>query len=177
MTGNPSAAPPPGPSPVPQPAPPKGVLRVLLGLPVHLFHAHLGWLFGHRFLMLVHTGRKTGIHRETVLEVVRYDKPTGEAIVAAGWGRKTGWLHNVEAGLADEVWIGRRRFVPEYRILPLDEAERAFAGYEGNNRFMAPIVRAVLSRLVGWQYDGTPEARRRMVEQIPLVGFRERRST
>jgi hypothetical protein len=46
--------------PVRQPAPPHGVLRALLSLPVHLYHARLGFLLGHRFLLLVHTGRRTG---------------------------------------------------------------------------------------------------------------------
>ena len=160
------------PGPVPQPAPPGGMLRALLGLPVHLYHAHLGVLLGHRFLLLVHTGRRTGIRRETVLEVIRYDRVSREAVVAAGWGRRTGWLHNVEAGLAREVWIGRERFVPAFRVLAADEAERLFADYERRNRLIAPLVRAVISRLVGWRYDGTQASRRRVVEQLSLVGLR-----
>ncbi len=153
-------------------APPRGALRSRLGLPVHLYHGHLGVLLGHRFLLLVHTGRKSGLHRETVLEVVRFDPVTRESVVVAAWGHRTGWLHNVEAGLAYEVWTGRERFAPAYRILPPDEAERILADDERRNRLIAPIVRAVLSRLMGWRYDGTPAARRRAVEQLSLVGFR-----
>ena len=166
----------PEPTTIQQPAPPGGVLRTLLGLPVHLYHAHLGILLGHRFLLLVHTGRKTGLRRETVLEVVRYDPATSESVVAAGWGRRTGWLHNVEAGLAHEVWTGRERFAPAHRILPPDEAERIFADYERRNRLIGLVVRAVISRLVGWRYDGTQGSRRRVVEQLSLVGFRPRAS-
>jgi deazaflavin-dependent oxidoreductase (nitroreductase family) len=166
------AASPPYPTSVRQPAPPGGVLRTLLRLPVHLYHAHLGVLLGHRFLLLVHTGRKTGMRRETVLEVVRYDPISRESVVAAGWGRRTGWLHNVEAGLAHEVRTGRQRFAPVYRILPPDEAERLFADYERRNRLIGPLLRAVLSRLLGWRYNGTPTARRRAVEQLSLVAFR-----
>jgi deazaflavin-dependent oxidoreductase (nitroreductase family) len=157
-----------------QPAPPRGFVRALLRLPIHLYHWRLGLLLGHRFLLLVTIGRKTGQRRETVLEVVRYDRATREAIVAAGWGSKTAWLHNVEAGLAREVWIGRARYVPAYRVLGPDEAEDVFADYEHRNRFAAPVVRSVLSRLVGWRYDGSPEARRRVVAQLPLLGFRPR---
>jgi len=162
--------------PVRQPAPPHGVLLALLNMPVHLYHARLGFLLGHRFLLLVHTGRRTGLSRETVLEVIRYDPVTREAVVAPGWGSRTGWLHNVEAGLAREVWIGRERFVPAYRVLATDEAERIFADYERRNRLGAPLVRAVISRLVGWRYDGTQASRRRVVAQLPLVGFRPRAS-
>jgi len=49
------------------------MFRALLGLPVHLCHGHLEVLLGRRFLPLVHTGRRTGIQRETVLEVIRYE--------------------------------------------------------------------------------------------------------
>jgi deazaflavin-dependent oxidoreductase (nitroreductase family) len=157
---------------VSQPAPPRGILRGALHLPVYLYRARLGFLFGHRFLLLVHTGRRTGIRRETPLEVVRYDRDRREAIVAAGWGRKTQWLHNVEAGLASEVCIGRERYVPAWRVLPAEEADAVFADYERRNRFMAPLVRWVVSRLVGWRYDGSAEARRRVVEQLTLIGFR-----
>ena len=96
------------PGPVRQPAPPGGLLRALLGLPVHLYHAHLGVLLGRRFLLLVHTGRRTGTKRETVLEVIRYDPVAREAVVAAGWGRRTGWLHNVE---------GRHRLHPPAEVM------------------------------------------------------------
>lgn len=162
------------PAAVRQPEPPHGILRALLRLPVHLYQAHLGVLLGQRFLLLVHTGRRTGTRRETVLEMIHYDPIAREAIVAAGWGRKTQWLHNVEAGLAREVWIGRERYTPAYRVLVPDEAERVFADYEHRNRLIAPLVRAVLGRLVGWRYDGTPAARRRVVAQLPLVAFRPR---
>src|SRR5664280_961368 len=127
------------PGPVPQPAPPGGMLRALLGLPVHLYHAHLGVLLGRRFLLLEHTGRRTGIRRETVLEVIRYDPVAREAVVAAGWGRRTGWLHNVEAGLTREVWIGRERFVPAYRVLATDEPADHRA-HEGRDEPVAALV-------------------------------------
>ncbi len=155
-----------------QPSPPRGLLRLLLGLPVHLYHAGLGFLFGRRFLFLVTKGRRTGLRRETVLEVVRYDKSIREAVVVAGWGVKTGWLHNVEAGLAQEVRIGRDRYVPVHRVLETDEATAILAEYERQNRLIRPVVWRVLSSLVGWRYDGTPEARRRVVEQLRMVGFR-----
>lgn len=169
--GNVETQPPPSPV-TDQPAPPGGLVRTLLHLPIPLYHARLGFLFGHRFLLLVHTGRKSGKRRETPLEVVRYDKATREAIVAAGWGRKTQWLHNVEAGLADEVWIGRSRYVPAVRRLDVDEAMAAFAQYEAHSGIPKTIVRSVLSRLLGWRYDGSPAARRRAAEQLPLIGFR-----
>lgn len=155
-----------------QPAPPRGVLRWLLGLPIYLYRARLGFLLGHRFLVLVHEGRRSGRRYETPLEVVRYDRAIGEATVVAAWGRRTAWLHNVEAGLAREVWIGRARWVPVHRRLSIDEALTVLERYERHSGLPRALVRAVLSWLLGWRYDGTPAARRRAVEQLPLLAFR-----
>jgi len=153
-------------------APPRGLLRWLLGLPIHLYRARLGFLLGHRFLVLVHVGRRTGRRHETPLEVVRYDRSTEEATVVAAWGRKTAWLHNVEAGLAREVWIGRARYMPAVRRLPVNEAEGVLEIYERRSGLPRALVWAVLSRLVGWRYDGSSAARRRAAEQLPMLAFR-----
>jgi hypothetical protein len=70
-----------------------------------------------------------------------------------------------------EVAIGRRRFRPAHRVLDPEEAATVLADYERRNRWITPIVRRVLSWLVGWTYDGTDDARRRLVEQLPVVAL------
>jgi deazaflavin-dependent oxidoreductase (nitroreductase family) len=158
-----------------QPAPPRGFLGWLLSLPVHLYRAHLGFLMGHRFLVLVHEGRRTGKTHITPLEVVHYDAVAREAVVAAGWGRKTQWLHNVEAGLDREVWIGRERWTPSHRFLDPDEAAAVLEHYEAHSGMPKRLVRWVLSHLLGWRYDGSPEARLRAVTQMPMIALRPAR--
>ena len=59
-------------------------------------------------------------------------------------------------------------------MLDPEEAARTLADYEQRNRFAAPIVQAVLSGLLGWRYDGSDHARRRLVAQLPLIAFRPR---
>ena len=44
--------------------------------------------------------------------------------------------------------------------------------YERRNRWVMPVIRRALSWLVGWRYDGSDEARRRLVGQLPFVAFR-----
>jgi hypothetical protein len=44
---------------------------VAFRLPIHLYRLDLGWLLGHRVLLLSHRGRKSGLIRATPLEVVR----------------------------------------------------------------------------------------------------------
>jgi hypothetical protein len=51
--------------------PHRGALRYFFA-PVSLYRLHLGWLLGHRFLLLTHTGRRSGLRRQTVLEVMEY---------------------------------------------------------------------------------------------------------
>jgi hypothetical protein len=107
-----------------------------------------------------------------VLEVVRFDRATGESIVAAGWGRRTQWYLNVLAGGVSEVSTAGRTYRPSWRQVEVEEAIAVFADYERRMRFVGPIVRAILSSLLGWRYDGSPAARRRAAEQLPLLGFR-----
>jgi deazaflavin-dependent oxidoreductase (nitroreductase family) len=150
-------------------------LRFALGLPVWLYRWRLGRLLGHRFLLLVHRGRRTGRTYETVLEVVRWDAATGESIVMSGFGRRASWFRNVEAGGALEIRIaGSCVVLPRHRVLELDEAAAVLAGYERRNRIVAPVVRAVLGRLSRTGYDGSDAARARVVAELPLVAFRPR---
>lgn len=146
--------------------------RWLLRAPAYLYDIHAGWLLGRRFLRLTHTGRRSGRRYQTMLEVVAEDRATRELIVVAGFGRSAQWYRNVRAGNATEIAIGRGRFRPRYRELASDEASAALAAYERRNRWLAPVVRRVLSRLVGWDYDGSTAARGRLVSELPMVGFR-----
>ena len=49
------------------------------------------------------------------------------------------------------------------------------ASYEKRHWLMATIIRMVLGRLLGWRYDGSAQARRRAVMQLPLIAFRPMR--
>ena len=154
------------------PARPNRMLRRLFRAPVYLYRWRCGRLFGHRFLLLRHTGRRSGQPRETVLEVLEYRPEGPEAVVMSAYGRGAQWLRNIAAGPGPEVTIGSQRFIADHRFLDETEAAMVIAGYERRNRFAAPIIRIVLSRLVGWRYDGSPDARLRLVRALPLVAFR-----
>ncbi len=139
-----------------------------------LYSMDAGWLLGHRFLLLAHRGRRTGRVYRTVLEVIAWDETTREAVVMSGFGRGSQWYRNVLAHDPVEVRIARLRFVPQVRELSTEEAARALAGYEERNRVATPVLRRVLSRLTRVRYDGSESARRKVVELLPLVGFRPR---
>lgn len=52
-------------------AKPSKAFRILARMPNGLYRARLGWLLGKRFLMLLHMGRKSGLVRRAVVEVIR----------------------------------------------------------------------------------------------------------
>ena len=84
---------------------PRGLVRLLFKLPVGLYRLHLGWLLGHRFLLLTHRGRVSGRIHTTMLEVVHYDRATCESVVIAGYGAAADWLRNIQASPALEVQV------------------------------------------------------------------------
>jgi len=150
----------------------KTPLWYLFRAPVYLYRWHLGWLLGHRFLLLTHIGRKTGLRRQTVLEVIEYRPQGPEVVVVNGFGRDSDWIRNIEATGGEEVTVGSQHFAAAHRFLKEEEAVEVIRAYEWRNRFFAPIVRRSLSWLLGWTYRGSDAERHRLVEQLALIAFR-----
>lgn len=65
--------------------PPKGLLRLMLRLPIWLYRLRLGRLLGNRFLLLTHVGRKTGLPHQTVVEVASHNGTKDRYVIASGW--------------------------------------------------------------------------------------------
>jgi deazaflavin-dependent oxidoreductase (nitroreductase family) len=149
------------------------LVRAIFRAPVRLYDHGLGWLLGRRFLCLTHVGRKSGCRYRTVLEVIGLTNE--EVTVVAGLGPSSDWFRNLQAGGSAYVELGRARFVADHRVLGHAEAAAAIADYERRNRLVLPIVRRVLTALAGWPYDGSRDARERLVRQLPLVAFRPSR--
>jgi hypothetical protein len=70
---------------------PRGFFRLLMRLPIYLYRLDLGWLLGHRFLLVTHRGRRTGLLRQTVVEVLHYDPATRESVVLSALGERADW--------------------------------------------------------------------------------------
>lgn len=151
---------------------PGRIMRFVFRAPVRLYDRGFGRLLGHRFLCLTHVGRRSGRPYRTVLEVVGRDGD--EYFVVAGLGATADWYRNIRARPPVEVVVGTDRFPATHRVLGEDEAVAVFTGYEHRNRLVGPLVRALLSKLLGWRYDGSDLARHRMAQQLPLVGLRPR---
>ena len=125
-------------------------------MPIYLYRLNLGWILGHRFLLFVHLGRKSGLLRETVLEVILYDPATRESVVLSAWGKKADWYRNIEAVPALEVRTGGQRYVPEQRFLAPEENHAIISAYGQHH----PLAFRVFARVFGYPLDRTEAAPR-----------------
>ncbi len=147
---------------------PKGVSRFFYRLPINIYRIGLGRLMGSRFLLLEHTGRKSGELRRNVLEVVRWDEVARTFYVVSAWGEKADWLRNVRANPAVTIKVAGARYSAKAIPLTRDESNRELLDYA--QRY--PRAAKELSRLLGYRLDGTPEDFASLAEQMTIVALR-----
>jgi deazaflavin-dependent oxidoreductase (nitroreductase family) len=136
--------------------------RALFKAPRYLYRLGLGWLLGHRLVMVEHVGRVSGLPRQTVLEVVRRDDRSLD--VAAAWGWKSDWLRNVTADPSVRLSTGRMRSAPATAtVLGRDDAAEVFEAYARIHRRSAHA----LGRALDLDFSD-PEA---VAASVPVVRF------
>lgn len=145
-----------------------GLLTTLFRVPTYLYRIGVGWLLGHRFLLLTHQGRKSGRPYQTVLEVVHYDPETRESIVVSGWGTRADWYRNIRANPPIAVTTGNEHYQPSYRELSPDEIYPVIQEYL---RKSPPIYRGVVERTLFGDGVTEPEMRE-MARSFVMVAFR-----
>lgn len=103
-------------------------VRWLMRMPIPLYRASLGWLFGHRLVMIEHLGRKSGERRFVVVEVIGFEPNVVR--VASGFGRSSQWYRNIEANGVAYISVGRfRRVRARARLLDRVQSAAALAEY------------------------------------------------
>lgn len=148
---------------------PTGLLKLIFILPRYLYRWRLGWLFGHKCLMITHIGRKSGRTRHTVLEVVRYDRATRECIVMSGYGTQSDWYRNIQLRPALEVQTGLQRYTPQQRMLSGEETHTILSEYQRKH----PAAFREFMHIIGYTaYDGTSEGVRALSQVLQGVAFR-----
>jgi deazaflavin-dependent oxidoreductase (nitroreductase family) len=118
----------------------------------------LGFLFGHRMLMLEHIGRKSGARRYAVLEVV--DRPGADTyVIVSGFGERSQWYRNVVADPRVRVSIGLRYRAPAVATpLSAQAAEQTLDRYAAQHpRTWRTLQQAMVAAL------DTPDLRLPMV--------------
>lgn len=150
---------------------PKGVLRLLLRAPIWLYRLRLGWLFGRRFLLLEHIGRRSGKTRRTVLEVVDDERHAGRSVIASAWGAQSDWYRNIQHTPQVMVWVGGERFPAIAKPMDPDSAEVALRAYaERNPRAFRTLAKLMLGEIS----EDAVENSHRLAESVPLVQLEKR---
>lgn len=139
----------------------------VFGLPLPLYRRGWGWLLGDTFLLLVHTGRKTGKPYSTVAMVLSYDPQSREAVICSAWGKETDWIRNIRAHPALEVQIGRESFTPDQRFLSEDESVAVVTGFQRRH----PHRLRLLASVLGWGDLRSAAAARDFVSTHPFVSL------
>lgn len=147
--------------------PPGGLGRLFLRSPILLYRLGLGWLLGNRLLLLIHTGRKTALQRQTTLEVIHYDSATDTYIVAAGFGKQSDWYRNLKTNPIASIKVGRRSLAVRARFVSPEEGEEIILEFAQRHPSEARMV-----KLLGYRVDGTEEDWRALGREIPLVALR-----
>lgn len=147
------------------PTPPSGVRRFAFRLPIWLFRLRLGWILGQRFVLVHHIGRRTGLPRRVVLEVVEHDPADGTYTVAAGFGTRSDWYRNLRAAPDTTIQVGNR--IQPVTAVPLsaEQGGALMARYGPRHPMAAPR----LCRLMGFEVDGSACDYREVGERIPFL--------
>lgn len=112
--------------------PPHGLSRWFARAPRYLYRIGLGRLLGRRLVLLEHRGRRTGVTRQTVLEVVEADSTS--LLVAAAWGERSDWFQNLKADASAFISIGRVRHASATAaVLAKADAIGVFERYDANH--------------------------------------------
>ncbi len=153
---------------------PTGLSRLFFRAPIWLYRWGLGWLLGKRFLLINHIGRKSGLSRQAVVEVIAYDQECDTYYVAAGFGPKSQWYQNLLATPAVTIVVGRKKLA--VTAVPLTPTESGAAILDYAQRHPTAIKN--LSRMVGYEVDGTEADYRALGEQdiIPVIRFEPRQN-
>lgn len=148
--------------------PPSGLTRLAFRAPLWLYRWGLGWLLGSRFLQLTHTGRKSGLPRQTVLEVVRHDKGDNAFYVVSGWGESSDWYRNVIENPQVSIRTGHQRFQAYAERLPPKLAGDELVDYHHRH----PGALSQLAGFMGYRLDGSEADVRALGELLPVIAIR-----
>lgn len=136
-----------------------------------MFRMGLGPLFGGRLLLLVHTGRVSGLSHRTAVEVVEAAPHEGRPswTVASGFGPGADWYRNLERTPHATVQAGRRFHAVTAQFLTAEEGGELMTRYAPRH----PGAARRLCAYLGFTVDGSAEDYRRVGESIPFVRLAE----
>ena len=149
------------------PDPPRGLKAIPWRLPSLLYHLGLGGLLGKRFLLLNHVGRKTGQHRQAVLEIIQSYPDDTRYLVASGFGRSSHWYRNIRQSPNVSIQVSRKKINVIAQELTPQSAGQVMVEYAEKN----PGAIKTLAHLIGYDIEHSPAGYRIFGESIPVIQF------
>jgi deazaflavin-dependent oxidoreductase (nitroreductase family) len=149
------------------PSPPRGIKAIPWRLPIYLYLAGLGWVMGDRFLLLRHTGRKTGKIRFAVLEIIHSLPEPARYYVVSGFGTSSNWYQNILQQRRVEIQVGKKRLSVHAQQLGPPEGAEILHAYAQKN----PGSLKNLSNLMGYEIEFSSEGIREFGRKIPVIQF------
>jgi deazaflavin-dependent oxidoreductase (nitroreductase family) len=147
---------------------PRGIMAWLLRLPVGLYRAHLGFLLGERFLMLSHTGRKTGRLHRSVIEIVDHDKASDTYYAVSGWGEKSNWYRNIMANPRVTVQVKNRIFQSDAQRVSPDVGAQVLVDYARKHPFALREIAGIMK----YPLDGSEADVINLGRTVPVIAFK-----
>jgi len=109
---------------------PGKLLRAINLVPTWIFKLRLGRLFGSRFAMITHRGRKSGALHTVITETAEGSVDSGTLIYIVAYGTRAQWYKNLEASPAVSIEIAGKVYnAPRHEFLDRAATERAIASY------------------------------------------------
>jgi deazaflavin-dependent oxidoreductase (nitroreductase family) len=147
---------------------PKGFSRFLYRLPILLYRIGLGGLLGKRFLLLEHIGRRSGLIREAVLEVIRYDETQNVFYIVSAFGERSDWYQNIVKNPDVRIQVGRKWWMAYAQVLTSDLSEKEILSYAERN---PRIFRALAERLLGYEVGESDQDLIHLARQFIVVSI------
>lgn len=137
---------------------PNWFLKNFMKIPVWVHKLGFGgWerLIGAQWMLIATIGRKTGKRRETMVDVMDYDKATDTYYIEAAYGSRADWFRNIQANPIFEAQVGRRKFRATASPLANEDAGEMMVRFY---RAKPAYTRSVMA-MVGMKFEGEEELR------------------
>ena len=116
-----------------------------------------GWerIIGAQWMLITTIGRKTGKRRETMVDVMKYDKVNDTYFIEAAYGARADWYKNIQSNPVFEAQVGRRKFTARAGALSTEGASELLVQFY---RQKPAYTRSVMA-MAGMKFNGENELR------------------
>jgi len=149
------------------PNPPRGIRKIPWRLPIWIYRLRLGWIFGHRAILLIHKGRRSGKTRYAVLEVIKFEKASYVHYVASGFGGKSDWFKNIVKHPNVKIRSAGKTLAVKAQVLDGDSAQTVFMEYSDRH----PNAIKNLVKLIGYNIGDSHQDTFEFLRMIPVIAF------